>query len=161
MQLHVTAPQEARRNNHGMETSEWGTDTGKFYPEPVGPIRPGAWLRDVQSPHSKVHVSKKVRIRCAADIAVSRSWERIHIRRNLVAADVQPGECSGCVMVHKVHMTEEPAMLTSSHKAEVRVVAIVGDYESAAGREVARARDYVSVYGGALKTQHRYQEYPC
>jgi hypothetical protein len=64
-------------------------------------------------------------------------------------------------MVHKVHMTEEPAMLTSSHKAEVRVVAIVGDYESAAGREVARARDYVSVYGGALKTQHRYQEYPC
>jgi len=31
VQLHVPAPQEARRNNHGMGTSVWGTDTGKFY----------------------------------------------------------------------------------------------------------------------------------
>ncbi len=63
---------------------------------------------------------------------------RLHVCRNLVAAHVQPGEQPGRVMVHKVHMTEEPAMLTSSHKAEVRVVAIVGDNETSAGREVAR-----------------------
>ena len=47
VQLHVTAHQEAGRNNHLMDTSERGTDTRKFYPEPIGPIRPGAWLRDV------------------------------------------------------------------------------------------------------------------
>src|SRR5258708_32858908 len=104
VQLHVTAPQEARRNNHRMLTSEWGTDTGKFYPEPVGPIRPGARLRDVQSPHSKVHVSKEVRIGCAADVAVVGRWGRIHICCNLVAAHVQTGECPGCGMVHKVEL---------------------------------------------------------
>ncbi len=158
VQLHVPAPQQARGNNHGMDTSPGGTDTCKFYPEPVGPIRPGAWLRDVQSPHSKIYIPKKVRIGCAADVAVLRRWERIHICRNLVAAHVQSGERWGRIMVHEVHMTEESAMLASSHQAKVRVVAIVGDNESPAGREVTRKRNCVSVDGGAPERQQTRQQ---
>jgi len=64
-------------------------------------------------------------------------------------------------MIHEVEMTEEPAVLASRHKAEVRVVATVGDYESAAGCEVARDGKHMGGRGCALKTQHRYQEHPC
>ena len=31
-----------------MDTSEWGTDTGKFYPEPVRLVRTGAGLAAVE-----------------------------------------------------------------------------------------------------------------
>src|SRR5437899_11204893 len=113
-----------------MATSVWGTDTRKFYPEPVGPIRPGAWLRDVQSPDAKIYIPKQVCIGYAADVAVLRRWGRIHVCRNLVAAHVQSGEHPGRVMVQEVHMTEEPVVLASCHETKVRVVAIVGDNKS-------------------------------
>jgi len=41
VQLDVPARQEARLNNHAVYTSEWGTDTLEFYPEPV---HVDAWL---------------------------------------------------------------------------------------------------------------------
>src|SRR2546425_180320 len=141
-----------------MLTSERGIDACKFYPEPVRPIRPGAGFRDVQSPRSKVHLSEEVRAGRATDIAVPRSREGIHVRSNIVAADVQTGESPGRVMVHEVHMAEEPAVLASCHEAEVRVVAAVGegllrDYESSSGREVARLRNLVGVSRNRLEHQ--------
>jgi len=51
VQLHVPAPQEARRNNHGMGTSVWGTDTGKFYSESV---HVDLWLPAVERQSSSV-----------------------------------------------------------------------------------------------------------
>jgi hypothetical protein len=50
-------------------------------------------------------------------------------------------------------MAKETAVLTSAYEAEVRVVALVRDHESAAGCEVARARNYVSYCGGAPERQ--------
>ena len=160
VQLDVTPRQEARLNNHGMDTSPWRTDTREFYRESV---HANAWLPAVERPHSKVYVPKKVRIGYAADVAVLGSWEGIHIRRNLVAAHVQACECPGRVMIHKVHMTEEPAVLASCHETKVRVVATVGkrlirDDESPAGREVAWERNHVSVYGGAAERQQAHQQ---
>ncbi len=45
MQLDVAARQGARLNNHAVYTSEWGTDTLEFYPEPV---HADAWLPAVE-----------------------------------------------------------------------------------------------------------------
>ncbi len=147
----------------GRWDSPWRTDTREFYREPVGAIRPGAWFPGVERPHSKIHLPEKVRIGGAADIAVVRRWEGIHIRRNLVAAHVQACECPGRVMIDEVHMTEEPAVLASCHETKVRVVTTVGkrfirDDESPTGREVAWARNHVSVYGGAPERQQAHQQ---
>jgi hypothetical protein len=58
-------------------------------------------------------------------------------------------------MVHEVEVTEESSVLAACHKPEVRVVAAIRDYESAAGGEVARYRKYMGFCWCALKTQHR------
>ncbi len=61
-------------------------------------------------------------------------------------------------MVNKVHVAEEPTVLTSPDEAKVRVFATVGgrrvrDDESSAGREVAWARNYVGYCWGAPERQ--------
>src|SRR5260370_26027498 len=77
---------------------------------------------------------------------------------NLFTAYVQPSEHAGRIMVHHVHVAEEPAVLASCHEPEVHLRTIVVVNESASGREVARARNYVSVYAGAPDRQQAHQQ---
>src|SRR5260370_34912817 len=63
-------------------------------------------------------------------------------------------------------MPKDPAVLTSPDEAEVRVVTTVGnrlirDNESAAGRKVARARNYVGYCRGASERQKAHQQSTC
>src|SRR5258708_39107311 len=63
-------------------------------------------------------------------------------------------------------MPEDPAVLTSPDEAEVRVVTTIGnrlirENESAAGRKVARARNYVGYCRGASERQKAHQQSTC
>ena len=163
MELDVAALQEARRKpGRGCMRAASYVVTD-FYPEPVRPVRPGTWLPTIVRPRSKIYLPKEVRVGYAADIAVlwritTAADARIQVSRNFVTADVQPSEHAGRIMVHHVHVAEEPAVLASCHEPEVHLRTIVVVNESASGREVARARNYVSVYGGAPDRQQAHQQ---
>jgi hypothetical protein len=64
-------------------------------------------------------------------------------------------------MIHEIHVAEEPTVLASPHKAEIRMIATVGEDESSTGREVARARNDVGFYGRWPDHQRCHQESSC
>src|SRR5215471_1130587 len=62
-------------------------------------------------------------------------------------------------MVHEIHATKEPAVLASAYYAEIGVIAVVCDDETAAGREVTWNCNDVSLrFGSALKHQYGGEE---
>src|SRR6266478_5392373 len=164
MELDVAALQEAsRKPGRGCHRAAYHVVTD-FYPEPVRPVRPGTWLPTIVRPRSKIYLPKEVRVGYAADIAVlwritTAADARIQVSRNFVTADVQPSEHAGRIMVHHVHVAEEPAVLASCHEPEVHLRTIVVVNESASGREVARNRNHVRFCnGGGVERQQAHQE---
>jgi len=159
VQLNVTASQEAGRDNYSGGTSERGADACDLQPELIHPRATRVWIIVVLRPGPELDRAKKVGIRRAAEITHVRTSGWLKVGRN-GTVHVQPGATHringvSCVMVYKVHVAEEPVVLASSHKAEVRVVAAVRDNEPPAGREVARAwNDMGSCYGSIPERKH-------
>ncbi len=151
MELDVAALQEARRKPgppilraciHAACQGSVHLFLADFYSEPVRPVRSGTWLPAVEGPYTKEYRPKEVRIGGATDIAVLWRFTtavkaRIQVPRDLGTAYVEPGEHAGRIMVHHVHVAEEPAVLASCHEPEVHLRTIVVVNESASGREVA------------------------
>jgi len=159
VELDVSSGQEAGGNDGG------GADTVflKFQAKPVWPVGTRAGLPAIVGPSSKVDGAKEVGIGGTADVAILRRIPaavntRVKIAGDLGAADVESGEQSGRVMVHKVKMAEESAILAAGHKAEVRVVAAVSDNETAARGEVARNGKDVGSNRCGSYTHHYHQE---
>lgn len=71
---------------------------------------------------------------------------------------MQAREESGRIVVHKIHVSEIPAVLAPSHQAKVRVVPAVGDHKSSARREVARRGHYVGFHRSAAEGQQTHQQ---
>src|SRR5438874_5975798 len=137
VQLDMPARQYPRRHDDSADTGKGRADTGQLQSELVHSptwARIGVVLRS----GPELDRAEKVGVGCAADIAHVRARGWLEVCVNAVAAHVQAGVFSGLVVVHEVHMAEEPVMLASSDQAEVRVIAVVRDDEPAAGGEVAR-----------------------
>src|SRR6266446_4721220 len=173
MELDVAALQEARRKPgppilraciHAACQGSVHLFLADFYSEPVRPVRSGTWLPAVEGPYTKEYRPKEVRTGGATDIAVLWRFTtavkaRIQVPRDLGTAYVEPGEHAGRIMVHHVHMAEEPAVLASCHEPEVHLRTIVVVNESASGREVARNRNHVRFCnGGGVERQQAHQE---
>ncbi len=149
MQLDVAARQEARRDNYSGGTSPRGADACDLQPELIHPRATRVWIIVVFRPGPELDRAKKVGIRRAAEITHIRTSGWLKVGRN-GTVHVQPGathriNCVSCVVVYKVHVAEEPTVLASPHETKVRVVVTVGENKSPAGREVARARNNVSI----------------
>src|SRR5712691_10172970 len=118
MELDVAALQEARRKpGRGCMRAASHAITD-LYPEPVRPVRPGTWLPAIVRPRSKIYLPKEVRVGYGAEIAVlwritTAADARLQVSCNFVTADVQPSDHAGRIMVHHVHVAEEPAVLAS------------------------------------------------
>src|SRR5438874_9744464 len=70
---------------------------------------------------SELDRAEKVGVGCAADIAHVRARGWLEVCVDAVAAHVQAGVFSGLVVVHEVHMAEEPVMLASSEIGRAHV----------------------------------------
>jgi len=135
----MPARQYPRRHDDSADTGKGRADTGQLQSELVhSPAIAWARIGVVLRSGPELDRAKKVGVGRAADIADVRARGWLEVCVDAVAAHVQAGVFSGLVVVHEVHMAEEPVMLASSDQAEVRVIAVVRDDEPAAGGEVAR-----------------------
>ena len=133
------APPAAAADLDSADTGKGRADTGQLQSELVhSPAIAWARIGVVLRSGPELDRAKKVGVGRAADIADVRARGWLEVCVDAVAAHVQAGVFSGLVVVHEVHMAEEPVMLASSDQAEVRVIAVVRDDEPAAGGEVAR-----------------------
>src|SRR5438045_4889991 len=158
VQLDVPARQYPRRHDDGADTGIGRADTGQLQSELV---HSPAWARIgvVLRSGPELDRAEKVGVGGAADIAHVRARGWLEVGVNAVAAYVQAGVFSGLVVVHEVHMAEEPVMLASSDQAEVRVIAVVRDDKPAAGGEIARKwNDMGFRYPSAGENHHRSRE---
>lgn len=144
MELDVAARQEARGDNHG------GAHAVLFQLEAKSVIPSG--LASIEGSCPEIDITEQVGLGCPADITIFRSVAatveaRIEISRNLRAADVQPGEHAGSVVVDEIEVAVISAVFASRHQAKVGVIALIGNHESSAGREIARGRKHVGRHG--------------
>src|SRR5437763_12646512 len=160
VQLDMPARQYPRRHDDSADTGKGRADTGQLQSELVhSPAIAWARIGVVLRSGPELDRAEKVGVGRAADIAHVQARGRLEVCVNAVAAHVQAGVFSGLVVVHEVHMAEEPVMLASSDQAAVRVIAVVRDDKPAAGGEVARKwNDMGFRYPSAGENHHRSRE---
>ena len=121
MQLDVAARQESRRKERLPALRKVRTATNAVTELYAELVDPDAGLSVILRPNTEVNRPEKVGVGSATDIAERRRRGGVNVPGNARAAQVQPGEHSGSVMVDEVHMAEEPVWFASSHDPEVRM----------------------------------------